>query len=63
MSGRDRGSGTVVALAGGVGAARFLRGLVRRVPPADVTAMEVDFERAAAVFDQAAAFVQKRFLE
>lgn len=28
-----------VALAGGVGAARFLRGLVRAVPPADVTAI------------------------
>ncbi len=29
----------LVALAGGVGAARFLRGLVRVVPPADVTAV------------------------
>ena len=29
----------VVALAGGVGAARFLRGLVRAVPPEDVTAI------------------------
>jgi LPPG:FO 2-phospho-L-lactate transferase len=29
----------VVALAGGVGAGRFLRGLVRAVPPADVTAV------------------------
>jgi LPPG:FO 2-phospho-L-lactate transferase len=29
----------LVALAGGVGAARFLRGLVRVVPPADVTAI------------------------
>lgn len=29
----------VVALAGGVGAARFLRGLVRAVPPASVTAV------------------------
>jgi LPPG:FO 2-phospho-L-lactate transferase len=29
----------VVALAGGIGAARFLRGLVRAVPPADVTAI------------------------
>ena len=29
----------MVALAGGVGAARFLRGLVRRVPPAEVTAI------------------------
>lgn len=29
----------IVALAGGVGAARFLRGLVRAVPPADVTAI------------------------
>jgi LPPG:FO 2-phospho-L-lactate transferase len=27
----------LVALAGGVGAARFLRGLVREVPPADIT--------------------------
>jgi LPPG:FO 2-phospho-L-lactate transferase len=31
-----RRSGPVVALAGGVGAARFLRGLVRVVPPEDV---------------------------
>jgi LPPG:FO 2-phospho-L-lactate transferase len=31
--------GKVVALAGGVGAARFLRGLVRAVPPEDVTAI------------------------
>jgi LPPG:FO 2-phospho-L-lactate transferase len=37
VSGRDRDSTAVVALAGGVGAARFLRGLVRRVAPADVT--------------------------
>ncbi len=29
--------GTVVALAGGVGAGKFLRGLVRAVPPSDVT--------------------------
>ena len=29
----------IVALAGGVGAARFLRGLVKRVPPAEVTAI------------------------
>ena len=29
----------LVALAGGVGAARFLRGLVRVVPPEDVTAI------------------------
>jgi LPPG:FO 2-phospho-L-lactate transferase len=35
----NRGSGAVVALAGGVGAARFLRGLVQRVPPGDVTAI------------------------
>src|SRR6185312_12885174 len=27
----------VVALAGGIGAGKFLRGLVRAVPPADVT--------------------------
>ena len=39
MSGRKRGSGPVVALAGGVGAARFLRGLVRSVPAAEVTAI------------------------
>lgn len=31
--------GPVVALCGGVGAARFLRGLVRAVPPADVIAI------------------------
>src|SRR5207302_9603939 len=30
-------AGPVVVLAGGVGAARFLRGLVRAVPPEDVT--------------------------
>ena len=29
----------VTVLAGGVGAARFLRGLVRAVPPTDVTAV------------------------
>jgi len=39
VSGGNRGSGPVVALAGGVGAARFLRGLVRSVPPAEVTAI------------------------
>ncbi len=33
------GSVKVVALAGGVGAGKFLRGLVRAVPPADVTAI------------------------
>jgi len=33
---RARPPGPVVALAGGVGAARFLRGLVRRLPPEDV---------------------------
>jgi LPPG:FO 2-phospho-L-lactate transferase len=32
-------AGRVVALAGGVGAARFLRGLVRAVPPEQVTAI------------------------
>ena len=31
--------GTVVALAGGVGAARFLRGVIRAVPPSTVTAI------------------------
>ncbi len=30
-------SGSVVALAGGIGAGKFLRGLVRAVPPAEVT--------------------------
>jgi LPPG:FO 2-phospho-L-lactate transferase len=30
---------TIVVLAGGIGAARFLRGLVRTVPPSDVTAI------------------------
>ena len=33
------GAGSVVALAGGVGAARFLRGVVRAVPPSAVTAI------------------------
>ncbi len=32
-------SGSVLALAGGVGAARFLRGVVRAVPPSAVTAI------------------------
>ena len=32
-------AGSYVVLAGGVGAARFLDGLVRAVPPADVTAI------------------------
>ena len=39
MSGSRGGSRGVVALAGGVGAARFLAGLVRSVPPAAVTAI------------------------
>jgi LPPG:FO 2-phospho-L-lactate transferase len=34
-----RSPARVVALAGGVGAARFLRGLVERVPPGEVTAI------------------------
>lgn len=34
-----KGAGPVVALAGGVGAARFLRGLVRAVPAEDVVAI------------------------
>lgn len=33
----DAGTGPVVVLAGGVGAARYLRGVVRAVDPADVT--------------------------
>ncbi len=37
MSGRADRSGGVVALAGGVGAARFLRGLVQALPPDQVT--------------------------
>ncbi len=36
---RERTTGSVVALAGGVGAARFLRGLVRAVPPDEITAL------------------------
>src|SRR5688572_5877807 len=36
-SGRRLVSMKVVALAGGVGAGKFLRGLVRVVPPSDVT--------------------------
>ena len=39
MPSRPHASGPVVALAGGVGAARFLRGLVRVVPPRDVVAI------------------------
>ena len=39
MPGRPHASGPVVALAGGVGAARFLRGLVQVVPPRDVVAI------------------------
>jgi len=35
----DANEGSVVALAGGVGAARFLRGVVRAVPPRCVTAI------------------------
>ena len=35
----ERDPRPIVALAGGVGAARFLRGLVRAVPPEDVTAI------------------------
>jgi LPPG:FO 2-phospho-L-lactate transferase len=35
----DEGEGQIVALAGGVGAARFLSGLVRAVPPERVTAI------------------------
>ena len=33
------GSAPIVALCGGVGAARFLRGLVRAAPPEDVVAV------------------------
>jgi LPPG:FO 2-phospho-L-lactate transferase len=35
----DANEGSVVALAGGVGAARFLRGVIRAVPPRCVTAI------------------------
>ena len=37
MTGESRGSGRITVLAGGVGAARFLRGLIVEVDPTDVT--------------------------
>lgn len=39
MSGKTGRTQQIVALAGGVGAARFLRGLVQAVPPARITAI------------------------